>query len=129
MEDVEVTWLVEQRFIYKARDERSVEFIARLSNPQVWETDESRHTAYRCRVGMHPLGEDRWVTSISGFTALCSALDHIRTVLRFLVADGGRVYWENSEDLVDLDSPWFGPMPGPKELRLDVASCLQPSQA
>jgi hypothetical protein len=124
MDSEEVTWLVEQRFTYKARDGRSVVFNARVSAPRAWQAEGALHPAHRCRVDLNPIGDERWVTSINGFIALCNSFDHIRKVLRFLVADGGKVYWEDSENHVDLDSPWFAPMSGAKELSLKLTQGL-----
>jgi len=50
------------------------------------------------------------IGGVNQFQALCLSIDYVRRVLKVFVAEGGRVYWRDTDGPVDLDSPCFLPM-------------------
>lgn len=120
MEAPDVSWMAEQRFSCKPPQGAAFAVTARIGAPEIVEKDETRPFR-RCRIGLDPLAKDRWVAGANGFQALCLSLDYIRRVFKVFAAEGGRIYWEHSAELADLDSPSFTPMLdlGRVGLRLD----------
>jgi hypothetical protein len=60
-------------------------------------------------MSFEPLVSERRCYGENEFQALCLALEFLRSTLKEFAARGGRVYWQDSESPVNLDSPWFGP--------------------
>ena len=113
----EPQWIAEQYFRCVARDGEVLAARVRLISPAMVEPEGELHGYWRCRMALAPLADDRWIAAASGFQAICLALEHLRTVLRVFVAEGGAVYWEDTDCHVDISSPWFAPMPSLAELR------------
>ena len=87
-----------------------------ISPPDTVPTQGELSEYVQCTISMGKLLPLRMVGGLNAFQSLCIALDYIRTVLKSFVADGGRVYWRDTDSPVDLNSPWFAPMPSIKSL-------------
>jgi len=58
-----------------------------------------------------------WIGGENEFQALCLSIDYIRVALRSFVAHGGRIYFRNTDLVIDVDSPSFCPLLPPIKLR------------
>jgi hypothetical protein len=108
-------WIAEQSFRCVRPDGVTLAVVVRLGEPVEVRTEPDRVYA-RCRIGLAPLAHDRWGAGNNAFQALCLSLDYVRTVFKVFVAEGGRVYWADSGSIVDLQSPWFAPLPSLAEI-------------
>jgi len=105
-------WIAEQRFRCVPREGRPFDLVVRIGEPETVEPSEEGEHAYgRCWLSLAPLTPDRWLAGENQFQALCLGLEHIRVVFRIFLADGGRIYWDDTDSHVDIESSWFGPMP------------------
>ena len=78
---------------------------------------EGRLSGYsRCPVSLTPVLPVRWIAGENQFQALCLALEFIRLVLKAYVVEGGRIYYPNSDNPIDVDSPSFVPLASLREL-------------
>jgi hypothetical protein len=111
------SWIAEQHFRCVTRDGKVLETQVRLSEPDQIKQEGELHAYSRCRMSLVPLADDRWISAENSFQAICLSLDHLRTVLKVFIADGGCVYWEDTDSHVDISSPWFAPMPNFSEMR------------
>ena len=89
---------------------------ARFGRPEAVETGGGFAPHAVCVVSFQPLVPERRIHGGNQFQALCLALDHLRATLTVFIGEGGRVYWEDTDSLVNLSSPWLEPMPGRKVL-------------
>ncbi|MFT2794051.1 hypothetical protein ACMV5I_29210 [Serratia sp. T13T92] len=64
----------------------------------------------QCAISMEPFLPLRMFGGENEFQALCMALDYIRFILKSFFADGGRIYWRDTDSPVNLNSSWFAPM-------------------
>lgn len=111
----EQVWLAEQRFRCVQRDGCTFPLVVRIGQPV---PVPGQHLYSRCWIALEPLAHGRWGPGSNAFQALCLSLDYIRTVFKIFTGEGGRIYWEETDSLVDLDSPWFAPYPNPHEIGL-----------
>lgn len=122
MEAEEYIWIAEQRFRCVRPDGESFDVDVRLSQPVTVPVEEGEHPYSRCRIALEPLAKDRWGPGNNAFQALCLSLDYIRTVLKVFVGEGGHIYWEDTDSLVDLESSWFAPLPSAAQLGIILNS-------
>lgn len=112
-------WIAEQRFRCIAPDGANFDLTIRLGEPVTVESEEvGRFSHGRCWLSMEPLAKDRWAAGNNQFQAICLALDYVRTVFKVFLAEGGRIYWEDTNSPIDIASPWFAPFPAPESLGL-----------
>src|SRR5260221_13286343 len=55
---------------------------------------------------------DRWIGGENQFQALCLAIEFIRITLKAFADEGGRIYYHQTKEMVDLHSPSFVPLDG-----------------
>ena len=126
MADDDFNWIAEQAFRCRTPDGKTFPVLVRLGMPELVDDGREERLAryhHRCRLGLDPLALDRWIGGNNAFQALCLSLDYVRTVFKVFVAEGGRLYWGDEADSpVDLDSPWFAPMPGIAQIGLKLSS-------
>jgi hypothetical protein len=106
-------WIAEQDFRCVRPSGERFDLIVRIGEPVPAETEEKGHSYARCRIALEPLARDRWGPGQNRFQALCLSLDYIRTVFKVFLAEGGRIYWGDSESHIDMASSWFAPLPSP----------------
>lgn len=104
-------WIAEQRFGCVAPTGEKFSVTVKLGMPVRIQTEGGKHEYARCPLSLEPMAKDRWTAGSNEFQALCLALDYIRTVFKVYLAEGGRIYWDDSDSPVDVSSPWFAPMP------------------
>jgi len=124
MPDKNFDWMAEEPFQCRTPDGKLFTVLVRLTAPElVNEGREGLHPYYRCRLGLAPLANDRWIAAGSTFQAVCLTLDYVRTVFKVFIAEGGRVYWgsDGEEGPIDVDSPWFAPMTDFKRMGLKLS--------
>lgn len=81
-----------------------------LDMPKLIKNSEAQSVHFECLISIEPLIKKHIIYGENSFQALCMSLESIRGILKSFVADGGRVYWRDTNHPVDLDSPWFAPM-------------------
>lgn len=104
-------WIAEESFRCIPRTGKTFTLHLRISNPETVAEDGDRSAYGRMCVSLLPLVDERWIGGVNQFQALCLSIDYIRRVLKVFVAEGGRVYWRDTDGPVDLDSACFLPMP------------------
>ena len=107
--------LAEQVFHCVARDGEAFELVARFGFPVLRAVPPPINSHAELTISFEPLARERKCGGANEFQALCLAIEFLRTTLRAFSAEGGRVYWQNTDSLVDLQSPWLGPFPSPSE--------------
>ena len=110
-------WIADEEFRCIPRKGKAFTLTVRIGAPELVPGKKKLAAYSRGAVSLEPLVPERAVGAENAFQALCLSIDFVRTTLRVFVAEGGRVYWRQTESPVDLDSPWFCPLPGLKELR------------
>src|SRR5258708_6486446 len=105
--------LAEQTFRCHPRNGEPFDMVAKFSRPVLESVPEpvGRHAVMF--LSFEPLVGERRFGGGNEFQAICLAIEYLRTTLRAFVASGGRVYWQDTDSLVDLESPWLGPFPSP----------------
>jgi len=111
------TWIAEEEFRCVPRKGKPFTVTARIGKPKPVPATRKLSAFSRGAVSLEPLVPERGVGAENAFQALCLSIDFIRTTLKVFIAEGGTVYWRQTENPVDLDSPWFCPLPSLKELR------------
>lgn len=109
--------LASQRFRCVTATGVTHDVMIRLGFPEVVEPEGGGHSYVRCHLSLEPLAADRWISQIGEFQALCQAFEYIRTVFRVHAAEGGRIYWEDTDSPVDINSPCFSPLPSLAEIK------------
>ena len=105
--------LAEQRFHCHPRSGEPFELVAKFGRPTITPAPAPVHKHAELLVSFEPLVRERRCGGANEFQALCLAIEYLRTTLKAFAADGGRIYWQDSDSPVDLQSPWFGPFPSP----------------
>lgn len=112
----EHNWIAEQQFRCISVDGKIFPLTLRISEPIEVETEAGSQPHARCRISLEPIAADRWGPGQNKFQALCLSLDYVRTVFKVFLAEGGRIYWEETDSPIDIQSPWFAPLPSLAEL-------------
>ena len=110
-------WIADEEFRCIPRKGKAFTLTARIGAPELVRKNKTQAAYTRGAVSLEPLVSERGVGAENAFQALCLSIDFVRTTLKVFVAEGGRVYWRETENPVDLESPWFCPLPSLKELR------------
>jgi hypothetical protein len=113
-------WIAGQNFRCVTRDGKVLATHFRLGEPVRMEEEGELQAYSRCRIALQPLADDRWIAGENSFQAICLSLDYLRTVLKVFIADGGCVYWGDTDSHVDTNSAWFAPMPSFAQLRRNL---------
>jgi hypothetical protein len=123
-------WIAEQDFRCVRPSGEVFDLTVRIGKPTqvAIENETSRHAYARCRIALEPLAKDRWGAGENAFQALCLSLDYVRTVFKVFLAEGGRIYWKDTDSHVDIASPWFAPMPSLASLAGEASEANLPSQ-
>lgn len=109
-------WIAKETFDCAPRRGKRFTLLVQIGEPTV-EPAKGTLSAYgRCLVSLEPLAPERRVGGENRFQALCLTFDYIRTVLKVFVAEGGGVYFRRTKNPIDLDSPWFCPLPSLNDL-------------
>jgi hypothetical protein len=102
-------WIAEMRFDCQPSRGRPFVVVARVGRPTL-SPAKGRLSAYgRCPVSLAPLIPEQSIGGQDQFQALCLALDFIRKGLKAFTAVGGRVYYHETRNPIDLDDPSFLP--------------------
>lgn len=110
-------WIAEQRFRCTAPGGENFDVTIRIGKlTMVAPEDPGEFSHGRCRLAMAPLAKDCWIAGNNQFQALCLALDFLHTVFKAFQASGGRICWEDSDAPIDINSPWFAPLPALRDL-------------
>ena len=101
--------MAQQRFRCVPVDGETFELMAKFGVPRLEANNGpgGRHAVVD--VSFEPLVQERRCYGENEFQALCLALDFLRCTLKAFAGNGGRIYWQDTESPVNLDSPWFGP--------------------
>ena len=110
------TGLAEQKFRCLRPSGEAFFLTIRIGEPVSTEISEQGPTYSRCRIGLEPLALERWGAGNNAFQAICLSLDYVRTVFKIFIAEGGRVYWEDTDSHIDISSPWCAPLPSYSEI-------------
>lgn len=117
MNNLHITWIAEQNFRGVYPSGQTFDLTFRLSLPVTLRDEPDQPEYAQCRIAIAPLAQDRWVKANNGFQALCMAIEHLRTVFKVFLAEGGRIYWEDTDSPIDINSCWFAPLPSLRELQ------------
>ena len=122
-------WIAEQDFRCVRSSGEVFGLTVRIGRPTqvAIEKENARHAYTRCRIALEPLAKDRWGAGENAFQALCLSLDYVRTVFKVFLAEGGRIYWKDTDSHVDIASPWFAPMPSLASLAGAPSEAKRPS--
>ena len=112
-------WIAEQRFRCVPPEGGVFDLTIKIGEPMTVRQEDGPSRSFgKCKLALLPLAADKWVSGGNQFQAMCLALDHIRVVFRVFLAEGGRIYWEDTNSHVDVDSVWFAPLPDAASLSL-----------
>ena len=103
-------WIAEESFRCIPRTGKTFALQVRIAEPETIVEDGVRSAYGSVHVSLLPLVDERSIGGVNQFQALCLSIDYVRRVLKVFVAEGGRVYWRDTDGPVDLDSPCFLPM-------------------
>jgi hypothetical protein len=115
-------WIAEQSFRCVRRTGETFDLTVRISEPMTVKTSGLVSSIAKCHISLEPLASNKSGSGGNKFQVLCLALDHIRAVFKVFLADGGRIYWEDTDSHIDIESTWFAPMFSMAELTKDSKS-------
>lgn len=107
-------YMASEVFRCVVRDGGGFDLVVSIAPPYIVSSEEDLSECARCIISMEPLMPPLAVGGVNSFQALCLALEYVRNVLKSFVADGGRIYWRDTDSPIDLSSSWFAPMPSIK---------------
>jgi hypothetical protein len=110
-------WIAAQTFRCVPLQGKPFVATARIAKPVLVPASDECASFARCRVSLTPIAAERAGGGNNEFQALCLSLDFIRNALKTFVAEGGRVYFGDSDSPANLDSPWFAPLLSLAELQ------------
>jgi hypothetical protein len=119
-------WIAEQDFRCVRPSGEVLALTVRIGQPVPVDAGDAGQGYARCRIAMEPLAKNRWGAGQNAFQALCLSLDYVRTVFKVFLAEGGRIYWEDTDSHVDIASPWFAPLPSLASLAVEPLEAKQP---
>lgn len=111
-------WIAEEKFTCAPKSGKRFTVVARIGEPVAMPAEGDLSAYGRCPVSLEPLIPLRRIHGANQFQALCLAIDYIRRVLKAFVAEGGRVYYPGTGNLIDLDSTSFLPMESLKDFNV-----------
>jgi hypothetical protein len=111
-------WIAQESFRCHPREGEPFDLSIKIGKPSLEPADGALQGYAVCVVSFDPLVKEKRIPGENEFQALCLALDHLRVVLKIFTGEGGRVYWRDTDSLVDLASPWFCPFPSLAEVGL-----------
>jgi hypothetical protein len=110
-------WIAETSFDCVDPAGKRFRAVARIGLPTTVPR-QGKFSAYdRCAVMVEPLVSERAAGGNDQFQALCLALDMIRKTLKTFAAQGGRVFFPQTDTPIDLDDPSFCPYPDLRQLQ------------
>ena len=101
--------MAQQHFRCVSLDGETFELVAKFGVPRLEANDGPHGNHAVMDVSFQPLVPERRCYGANEFQALCLAIEFLRATLKAFAGKGGRIYWQDSESPVNLDSPWFGP--------------------
>jgi hypothetical protein len=102
-----VDWIAEQRFECERESGEKFTAIVRIGRPVQMPSDGDLAAYGRVPVSFEPFVSERWVGGDDKFQALCLAIHFVRLTLKDFASGGGRVYFHDSTQPIDLDAPSF----------------------
>jgi hypothetical protein len=109
-------WIAEEQFDCVPRRGKRFTLVLKIGPPIVLPSKGKLSSFARAPLSMQPLFAEKNIGGENTFQALCLAIEHARTVFKVFLSEGGRIYWRDTENPIDVESPWFCPLPSMKEL-------------
>ena len=108
-----------QRFRCVTPSGTTLDVTVRLGLPARVKTEGGKHEYAECQLILEPMAGNRRVGGSNEFQAICLALDYLRKVFAIYSAEGGRIYWEDTNSPVDITSSWFAPLLSLEQIRAE----------
>jgi hypothetical protein len=102
-------WIAETAFDCIEPEGKRFRAVARIGLPTTVPRKGKLAAYGRCAVMVKPLVSERAAGGNDQFQALCLAVDMVRKTLKTFAAQGGRVFFPQTDTPIDLDDPSFCP--------------------